>query len=136
MLQCFGDGCVSLMNSLQVQKSPGPYFGQNPRNSYDISRGFLHSGMWKFDPSEVSQAVRRLKTLPSVTSEMPANGGLLRIDYRSPGSEIGRCGSEIAQSLQTLPRIFPFSGDGRAGDKVRSPLCGGHSLKFGKESPF
>ena len=58
-----------------------------------------------------SQPVRRLETLPSVTSEMPANGGLLRIGYRSPGSQIGRCGSEIADSLRRIFEIFPFLGD-------------------------
>src|ERR1700730_8528941 len=67
--------------------------------------------MCEFESSEVSQAVRRLETLPSVTSEMPANGGLLRIGYRSPGSQIGRCGSEIADSLRRIFEIFPFLGD-------------------------
>jgi len=28
--QCFGDGCVSLMNSWQVQKSPVLYSGKTP----------------------------------------------------------------------------------------------------------
>jgi hypothetical protein len=43
---------------------------------------------------------------------MPANGGHLRIGYRSPGSKIGRCGSEIADSLRRMFEIFPFLGDG------------------------
>ena len=42
---------------------------------------------------------------------MPANGGLLRIGYRSPDSEIGRCRSEIADSLWQIFEIFPFLGD-------------------------
>jgi hypothetical protein len=42
---------------------------------------------------------------------MPANGGLLRIRYRSPGSQIGRCRREIADSLQRIFEIFPFLGD-------------------------
>src|SRR5882757_1115429 len=42
---------------------------------------------------------------------MPANGGLLRIGYPSPGSETGRSGSEIANSLRRIFEIFPFSGD-------------------------
>src|SRR3984893_936399 len=42
---------------------------------------------------------------------MPANGGLLRIGYPSPGSETGRCGSEIVDSLRQIFEIFPFSGD-------------------------
>ena len=65
----------------------------------------------RFESSRPSQAVQRLETLPSVTSETPANGGLLRIGYRSPGSQIGRCGSEIADSLRRIFEIFPFLGD-------------------------
>ena len=65
----------------------------------------------RFESSRPSQAVRRLETLPSVTSEMPANGGLLRIGYRSPGSQIGRCRREIADSLRRIFEIFPFLGD-------------------------
>src|ERR1700730_10105095 len=68
-------------------------------------------GDWCDQHCVASQPVRRLETLPPVTSEMPANGGLLRIGYRSPGSEIGRCGSEIADSLRRIFEIFPFSGD-------------------------
>jgi hypothetical protein len=37
---------------------------------------------------------------------MPANGGLLRIGYRSPGSEIDSYGSEIADSLQRILSRF------------------------------
>ena len=71
----------------------------------------------RFEPCRPSQAVRRPETLPLVTSEMPANGGLFRIGYRSPGSEIGCCGSEITDSLRRIFEIFPFSGDsdGRPG---------------------
>jgi hypothetical protein len=65
----------------------------------------------RFESSGPSQAVRRLETLPSVRREMPANGGLLRIGYPSPGSKTGRCGSEIADSLRQIFEIFPFSGD-------------------------
>jgi hypothetical protein len=35
----------------------------------------------------------------------------LRIGYQSPGSETGRGGSEIADSLRQIFEIFPFSGD-------------------------
>jgi len=58
-----------------------------------------------------SRAVRRSEKMPRY-SERPANGGLFRIGYRSPGSEIGRYGSEIADSLRQIFEIFPFSGDG------------------------
>jgi len=67
-------------------------------------------GICEFESSEVSQPVRRLETLPSITSEMPANGGILRVGYQSPCSEIGLSGREIADSLRLLFEIFPFSG--------------------------
>ena len=59
-----------------------------------------------------SQAVRRLKILPLVMPEIPANGGLSRIGSRSLGSEFGRFRSQIADSLWRLFEIFPFFGDG------------------------
>jgi hypothetical protein len=99
------------MLSFQLQKSPFPNYEEKCGNSPNISKGIFHSGMCKFESSQVSQAVRRLETLPSVTSEMPANGGLLRIRYRSPGSQIGRCRREIADSLRRMFEIFPFLGD-------------------------
>jgi hypothetical protein len=42
-------------------------------------RDRVRSGMREFESSHSSQAVPRLETLPLVASEMPANGGLLRI---------------------------------------------------------
>jgi len=99
------------MRSLRLQKSPTRDFEEKGGNSPDISKGIPQLGMCKFESSQVSQPVRRLETLPFVPSEMPANGGLLRIGYRSPGSEIGRCGSEIADSLRRIFEIFPFLGD-------------------------
>ena len=98
-------------HNLQLQKSPSRVFGQNSGNSADISKAFFEMGIWKFESSQVSQAVRRLETLPSVMPEIPANGGLLRIGYRSPGSEIGHGGAQIADSLRRIFGIFPFSGD-------------------------
>jgi hypothetical protein len=55
-----------------------------------------------------SQPVRRLEILPSAMAEMPANGGLLRFRNRSPGSQFGHFGSEIADSLRRTFEIFPF----------------------------
>jgi hypothetical protein len=53
-----------------------------------------------------SQPVRRSETLHSVTSEMPANGGILRFGEASPGSEFGHCRRQIADSLR---RIFKLA---------------------------
>jgi hypothetical protein len=64
---------------LSAAKVSNPKFGEKVRNSPDISKGILHLGICKFESSQVSQPVRRVETLLSVTSEMPANGGLLRI---------------------------------------------------------
>ncbi len=96
---------------IAAAKSLSRIFGQNSGNSIDTSKAFFEMVTWKFESSQVSQPVRRLETLPSVTSETPANGGLLRIGYRSPGSQIGPCGNEIADSLRRIFEIFPFLGD-------------------------
>jgi hypothetical protein len=42
---------------------------------------------------------------------MPASGGLLRIGYRSLGSDFGHFRGENAESLRRHAEIFPFSGD-------------------------
>jgi hypothetical protein len=70
-----------------------------------------------------SQPVRRLETLPSVTSEMPANGGLLQIGGRSPDTTFGSFQDEIADSLRRLFEKLPF-WETAAGDRVRSTLRG------------
>jgi hypothetical protein len=98
-------------HNLQLQRSPSRVFGQNSGNSADISKAFCEMGIWKFESSQVSQPVRRLETLPSTMPQRPANGGLLRIGCRSPGSGIGVSGSEIADSLRRIFEILPFSGD-------------------------
>jgi len=46
-----------------------------------------------------------------------ANGGLLRIGYPSPGSETGRGGSEIANSLRRIFEKLRF-WEIAAGDRV------------------
>jgi hypothetical protein len=96
---------------LSAAKVSNPKFGEKVRNSPDISKGIFHLGICKFESSQVSQPVRRPETLPSTMPQRPANGGLLRIGYRSPGSGIGVSGSEIADSLRRIFEIFPFSGD-------------------------
>ena len=54
------DGCVSRMLSLQLQKSPTPDFEEKCGNSPDISKGISQLGIYKFESSEVSQAVQGL----------------------------------------------------------------------------
>ncbi len=121
--RCRTRWCVCSVHNSQLQKSPSRISGQISGNSVDISKAVFGMVIWKFESSQVSQAVRRLETLPSVTSEMPANGGLLRIGYRSPGSETSRAESEVADSLRQIFEIFPFSGD-RGRRQVRSALHG------------
>ncbi len=48
-------------HNLQLQKSPSRVFGQNSGNSADISKAFFERGIWKFESSQVSQAVTQLK---------------------------------------------------------------------------
>src|SRR5258706_10324409 len=48
-------------HNLQLQKSPSRVFGQNSGNSVDISKAFFEMGVWKFESSQVSQAVAQLE---------------------------------------------------------------------------
>ena len=52
-------------HNLQLQKSPSRVFGQNSGNSADISKAFFEMGVWKFESSQVSQAVRQLEIVAS-----------------------------------------------------------------------
>jgi hypothetical protein len=55
-------GCrVCHFHNLQLQKSPSRIFGQNSGNSVDISKAFFEMGIWKFESSQVSQAVTQLE---------------------------------------------------------------------------
>jgi hypothetical protein len=83
--------------------------------------------------------------LPSTMPQRPANGGLLRVGYRSPGSGTGVSGSEIADSLRRIIEIFPFSGDwGRRPASIctawpslqcKLALCSVTARKSGMSSP-
>jgi hypothetical protein len=52
---------VCSAHNLQLQKSPSRIFGQNSGNSVDISKAFFEMGIWKFESSQVSQAVTQLE---------------------------------------------------------------------------
>ena len=82
------DGCVSRMRSLQLQKSPTPDFEEKCGNSPDISKGISQTGMWEFDPSEVSQPVRQPKIDYTQIAESLQNTGFLALLARSPSSEL------------------------------------------------
>jgi hypothetical protein len=84
--------------------------------------------MWKFESSQVSQPVWRPETLPSTMPQRPANGRLLRIGYRSPGSGIGLSGREIAESLRRIFEIFPFLRE--SGRRLGTPLYLSGSCNF------
>ena len=47
--------------NLELQKSPSRILGQNRGNSVDISKAFLENVIWKFESSQVSQAVAQLE---------------------------------------------------------------------------
>jgi hypothetical protein len=52
-----------------------------------------------------------MEILSSIMLKMPANGGLLHIGGRSPGSKFGHFQGKIADSLRRIFEIFPFLGD-------------------------
>jgi hypothetical protein len=113
-------GRLSLARVLSVSHPPLVLKRQSGRAC------LLLSGHWKaarqlrfqstisrFESSRPSQAVRRSENLGLTVVERPANGGLLPFDARSLGSQIRKLRGQFAESLRTLPRIFPFPGDGR-----------------------
>jgi hypothetical protein len=48
-------------HNLRLQKSPTGIFDQTGGNSLDISKAFFEMGIWKFESSQVSQAVTQLE---------------------------------------------------------------------------
>jgi hypothetical protein len=62
---------------LQLQKSPSQISGQKSGNSVDISKAFFEMGIWKFESSQVSQAVTQPEIVERQIREVPANCGLL-----------------------------------------------------------
>src|SRR6266851_5876549 len=70
-------------HNLQLEKSPTRIFGQNSGNSVDISKAFFEMVIWKFESSQVSQAVTQPEIVTSEILEMPANSGLLQIGDKS-----------------------------------------------------
>src|SRR5476649_1887668 len=77
------DGCVSGILSFQLQKSPNPDFEEKCGNSPDISKAFFGMVIWKFESSQVSQAVRGSEKMRAIVAERPANGGLLQFGVPS-----------------------------------------------------
>jgi hypothetical protein len=64
------------VHNLQLQKSPSRIFGQNSGNYVDISKVFFEIVIWKFESSQVSQAVRPSGKPTLIVGEMPANSRL------------------------------------------------------------
>jgi hypothetical protein len=75
------------VHNLQLQKSPSRIFGQNSGNSVDISKVFFEIVIWKFESSQVSQAVYQPEIVLAYIAERPANCGLLQIGAPSLSSK-------------------------------------------------
>jgi hypothetical protein len=67
----------------------------------------------RFESFRPSQAVPPQRKVSLILAERPANGGLLRVSHRSPGSDFGRFNGGIADSLRQTSGKFPFLGDCR-----------------------
>ena len=98
---------------LLAAKVSSPNFAEKSRNSPDISKGISQSGMYKFESSQVSQAVTQSKIASHKTPEVPARCGFLQILLLSLCSKFPQSVSEIPESLWQTRRIFPFSRDAR-----------------------
>jgi hypothetical protein len=122
---------------LRAAKVSNPIFEQKSGNSPDISKGISQLGMYEFESSQVSHAVRPGRTWPPAVVEKPAISGLLQFNRRSPGSHLDGLRLEIAESLRPFIEIFPFLGNGdrRLGSTtLRGRVCSGISrnLRLGR----
>src|ERR1700733_11291422 len=63
------------MRSLQLQKSPTRDFEEKCGNSPDISKGIPQLGMYKFESSRPSQAVRKPEKVPLKAEKGPLLAG-------------------------------------------------------------
>src|SRR5262249_46593200 len=66
-----------------------------------------------FDPSRPSHAVGQLKIVCTQIAKSPQNRGLFAFLAVHPNYRNRQLTREIAESLQPLREIFPFSGDPR-----------------------
>src|SRR5882757_11104105 len=89
--------CVS--NLLMYLGAESAVSSENPLKSLRIRADF-DSTIRRFESSRPSQAVRRSEKVLLILAEKPANGGLLRIGYRSPDSKFFRLQGGSAQSLR------------------------------------
>src|SRR5260370_21689049 len=109
------------VRNLQLQKSPSRILGQNSGNSVDISKVFFEIVIWKFESSQVSQAVRRSEKSPLTSEEMPANGGFCDSGNGLQAPDFANCGPELPKVSGRTPKYSRFLETG-TGDRVRSPL--------------
>jgi hypothetical protein len=95
------------MLSLQLQKSPTPDFEEKCGNCPDISKGISQSGIYRFESSEVSQALRQFTTRGSQARK----SGLFAHSTWSPGARSRNLRREMAESLRPFPEKLPFCRD-------------------------
>src|SRR5882757_4277119 len=111
MLQCFGDGCVSLMNSLQVQKSPAHISGKTREIHTTFQGAFcIRECGSSILPRSARQSDNwRLLSLKSY--KCPPIAAFCRFTLRLQAPNSAQSQSEIADSLWQIFEIFPFLGD-------------------------
>ena len=110
------DGCVSRMLSLQLQKSPTPDFEEKCGNSPDISKGISQLGIYKFESSEVSQAVQGLAIVCNLRLTGPEIPAFLAFGFvsrlrisRSQGRN-GRKSPALSAKTPVLKRLLAETG--------------------------
>jgi hypothetical protein len=101
------DGCVSRDAQLTAAKSPTPDFEEKCGNCPDISKGISQSGIYRFESSEVSQALRQFTTRGSQARK----SGLFAHSTWSPGARSRNLRREMAESLRPFPEKLPFCRD-------------------------
>jgi hypothetical protein len=122
-------GVLWSIHNWQLQKSPDRTSDQISANSLDISKAFFGMVIWKFESSQVSQAVRPVDNgLAKVAEKLPMAGfrnsaGVLRTpnfrDHRAKWLKVSGHSLEYSRLPETA-----------TGDPVRSALRGRLAVEF------
>jgi hypothetical protein len=122
-------------HNLQLQKSPSRVFGQNSGNPIEISKAFFELGIWKFESSQVSQAVTQLEIVGPTN---PISARQLRLFVNLLSVSILPRLNNLSAKLPIVSspnlKYYRFL-ETQAGDPVRSALRGVGAVSLNLHRP-
>ncbi len=111
------------VHNLQLQKSPSRIFGQNSGNSVDISKVFFEIVIWKFESSQVSQAVTQLEIETHESDKCPPIAAFCELAVRLYTPNLHNLGAKLS-IVSGLHLKYSRFLETRARDRARSALRG------------